>query len=61
MNKWSDINLPKPAPKKEEKAEIDWLEEANTAKRKCRIKTKTAEVIYPPYKHKNLKNYTEAN
>lgn len=53
MNKWSDINPPKPEPKKEEKVEIDWLEEANT------IKTKSANVIYPPFKSVKIKNYTE--
>lgn len=61
MNKWSDINPPKPDPKKEEKVEIDWLEEANTIKRKCRVKTKSANVIYPPLKSVKIKNYTEAN
>ena len=60
MNKWSDINPPKPLPKKEDKPkETDWLEEANAIKRKCRIKTKTARVIYPPFNSIKVKDYTE--
>ena len=60
--KWQDIKLPEPEPPKEElPPETDWLKEVETAKKECRVKTKAAHVIYPPYKSTNLKNYTEVN
>ena len=59
---WQSIKLPAPQTLKEElPPETDWLKEAETAKQKCRTKTKTAEVIYPPYKKVKIKNYTETN
>lgn len=58
--KWSDIKIPKPEPQKEELSiETDWLKEVETAKKECRIKTKSARVIYPPFKSMKVKDYTE--
>ena len=58
--KWQDIKLPEPEPPQEElPPEIDGLKEVETVKKECRVKTKTAEVIYPPFKSIKVKDYTE--
>lgn len=60
-NKWSNVDVAIPPPKKEEKKdEIDWLEIVEQIKRECRIKTRVPEVDYSnPIIHIN--NKTEAN
>lgn len=58
--KWQDIKLPESEPPKEElPPETDWLKEVEAVKKECRVKTKTAEVIYPELTRLKIKNYTE--
>ena len=58
---WSDIKVPPEKPKEnEKKAEIDWLDEVERAKRECKIKTETPQIDYTkPIIRVNI--YTETN